>query len=136
MSGELRQALLLPTILCSFLVLFQAARQRSEETMRFNQFDSNVLGNHQNGQGTVSAVENTHRATLRILVSKIARRISLRLGSWRALAIKRMAAAGTTPGTTAAVVTATCPSYSASRRQRDQRWMLGVVVDPGTVGVC
>ena len=77
----------------------------------------------------MNAVEGTHRAALRNLVSKFARRLSLRLGSWRALAMKRMAAAGTTPAT------ATCPSYSASRRQRHQRWMPGVVVDPGTVGV-
>ena len=97
--------------------------------MRFNYFDNMILGNNHNGQGFVNAVERTHRAALRILVSKIARRLSWQLGSWRALAIKRMAAAGTTP------TTATCPSYSASRRQRHQRWLLGVVVDPGTVGV-
>jgi hypothetical protein len=103
--------------------------------MRFNHFDNRVLGTNHNGQGFVNAVERTHRAALRILVSKIARRISWQLGSWRALAKKRMAAAGTTPGATAAVVTATCPSYSGSRRQRQQRWLLGVVVDPGTVGV-
>ena len=103
--------------------------------MRFNHFDNMILGTNHNGQGFVNAVERTHRAALRILVSKIARRLSSRLGSWRALAIKRMAAAGTTPGTTAAVVGATCPSYSASRRQRHQRCLPGVVVDPGTVGV-
>ena len=96
--------------------------------MRFNYFDNMILGTNHNGQGFVNAVERTHRAALRILVSKIARRLSWQLGSWRALAIKRMAAAGTTP-------TATCPSYSGSRRQRHQRWLLGVVVDPGTVGV-
>ena len=103
--------------------------------MRFNYFDNMILGTNHNGQGFVNAVERTHRAALRILVSKIARRHSWHLGSWLALVIKRMAAAGTTPGTTASVVGATCPSYSASRRQRQQRWLLGVVVDPGTVGV-
>jgi hypothetical protein len=106
--------------------------------MRFNHFDNMILGTNHNGQGFVNAVERTHRAALRILVSKIARRLSWQLGSWRALAIKRMAAAGTTPGTTATVATATCPSYSASRRQRHQvaaATLLGVVCDPGTVGV-
>jgi hypothetical protein len=97
--------------------------------MRFNHFDSTILGTNHNGQGSVNAVEGIHRAALRALVAKFARRLSWHLGSWRALAIKRMAATGTTPAT------ATCPSYSASRRQRQQRWLLGVVVDPGTVGV-
>ena len=96
--------------------------------MRFNHFDSTILGTNHNGQGSVNAVEGIHRAALRALVAKLARRLSWHLGSWRALAIKRMAAAGTTP-------TATCPSYSASRRQRHQRWLPGVVCDPGTVGV-
>ena len=97
--------------------------------MRFNHFDNMILGTNHNGQGFVNAVERTHRAALRILVSKIARRLSWQLGSWLALAIERMAAAGTTSAT------ATCPSYSASRRQRHQRWLPGVVCDPGTVGV-
>ena len=101
--------------------------------MRSNHFDNMMLGTNHNGQGFVNAVEAAHRATLRALIGKIARRISWHLGSWRALAIKRMAIAGTTPGTTAAVVAATCPSYSASSRQRQQR--LSGVVDPGTVGV-
>jgi hypothetical protein len=69
-----------------------------------------------------------HRSALRVLVAKFARRLRLRLGAWRALSIKRMPA-------TMTPAMATCPSYSATRRQRDQRWMSGVVVDPGTVGV-
>ena len=97
--------------------------------MRFNHFDSTILGAINNGQGSINAVEGTHRTTLRVLIAKCARHLSLRLGSWHALALKRMAA-GMTP------TVATCPSYSASRRQRDQRWMPGVVVDTGTVGVC
>jgi hypothetical protein len=88
-----------------------------------------ILGANHNGQGFVNAVEGIHRTALRALITKLARRLSWQLGSWRALAIKRMAAAGTTP------VTATCPSYSGSRHQRTQRWLSGVVVDPGTVGV-
>jgi hypothetical protein len=98
--------------------------------MRFNHFDSMILGTNQNGQGFVNAVEGIHRAALRALVAKLARRLSWHLGSWRALAIKRMATAGT-----ATPFAATCPSYSASRRQRQQRWLPGVVVDAGTVGV-
>lgn len=94
--------------------------------MRFNHFDSMNLGTINIGQGIANAVEYTHRSTLRVLVAKFARSLALRLASWRA--IKRTPA-GLTPAM------ATCPSYSAPRHQRDQRWMSGVVVDPGTVGV-
>jgi hypothetical protein len=104
--------------------------------MHSNQFDSSILGTINNGQGFVNAVDGTHRAALRVLVAKFARRLSLRLERWHALSMKRMAGWRMTPGTTFHVVAATCPSYSATRRQRDQRWMPGVVVDPGTVGVC
>lgn len=104
--------------------------------MHSNQFDNMILGTINNGQGFVGAVEGTHRAALRVLVAKFARRLSLRLGSWRALSIKRTAGWRMTPVTAVAMVAAMCPSYSATRRQRDQRWMPGVVVDPGTVGVC
>jgi hypothetical protein len=97
--------------------------------MRINHFDSMILGPYTNGQGSVNAVEGTHRTALRMLVAKTARRLSLRLGSWRAQARKR-AAAATTPAV------AMCPIDSATRRQRDQRWMPVVVVDTGTVGVC
>jgi hypothetical protein len=116
------------------LVLFRAARWRSEETMHSNHFGSMILGNVNIGQGLINAVEGTHRS-LRALVAKFARRLSLRLGSWRALSIKRTAGWRATPMTTVAVVAAACPSDSAMRRQRQQRWMSGVVVDPGTVGV-
>ena len=107
--------------------------------MQANYFDSMNLGININGQGSMNAVEGMHRAALRELVVKIARRLSLRLGAWHALSMKRIPATATR-GTTAAVVPATCPSYSASRRQRFQRqdrWVPGVVVvDAGTVGVC
>jgi hypothetical protein len=92
--------------------------------MRFNHFDSTILGTINHGQAI--AVEGTHRSALRNLILTIARRLSLRLGAWRAL--KRMPA-----GMASAM--ATCPSYLGSCRQRQQRWMSGVVVDPGTVGV-
>lgn len=47
-------------------------------------------------------------------------------GYWYALSLKRMPATATT---------ATC-RINDRRNQRHQRWMSGVVVDPGTVGVC
>ncbi len=49
-------------------------------------------------------------------------------GYWRALSLKRMPAT-MTPNM------ATC-WITDRRHQRHQRWMSGVVVDPGTVGVC
>jgi hypothetical protein len=116
------------------LVLFRAAHRRSEDTMQANYFDSMNLGINQFGQGSMNAVEGMHRAALRDRLAKFARRLSLRLGAWRALSMKRMPATAATP------IAATCPSYSASRRQRFQRqdrWVPGVVVvDAGTVGVC
>ena len=114
------------------LVLYQAAHWRSEDMMQANYFDSMILGTITNGQGSMNAVEGMHRAALRAFVLKFARRLSLHLGAWRALSMKRMPA-------TATPIAATCPSYSASRRrfQRGQRWVPGVVVvDAGTVGVC
>ena len=82
------------------------------------------------GQGSINAVEGTHRVVvLRDLVSVVVRRLSLCLASWRAF--KRpmaMPAMATTS-------TATCLSYSDCRRhQRDQRWR--VVTTRGTVGAC
>ena len=91
--------------------------------MQSNHSGNTILGTINHGQAI--AVEGTHRAGLRVLIAKFTRRLSLRLGGWRAL--KRMPAA--------MPAIATCPSYSASRFQRDQRWVAGVVVDPGTVGV-
>ena len=104
--------------------------------MRSNSFDSMNFGFQMNGQGIVNAVERTHQETLRGLITKFARRLSLR-GSLRglkrtlagSLAIGHIAISKWTPAP------ATCPSYSATRFQRHQRWMSGVVVDPGTVGV-
>ncbi|HEY3391767.1 MAG TPA: hypothetical protein VGK58_03615 [Lacipirellulaceae bacterium] len=101
--------------------------------MQANYFDSMILGTIINGQGSMNGVEGMHRAALRAFALKFARRLSLCLGAWRALSMKRMPA-------TMTPIAATCPSYSASRRQRDQRsqrWVPGVVVvDAGTVGVC
>ncbi|MEX0610918.1 MAG: hypothetical protein WD738_23455 [Pirellulales bacterium] len=92
--------------------------------MHSNHFDNTILGTIHHGQ--VIVVDGTHRA-LRVLIVKFARRLALRLASWRAL--KRMPAAMTP-------ALATCPSYSARRQQRSQRWMPGVVETRGTVGVC
>ena len=91
--------------------------------MHSNHFDSTILGTIHHGQAIV--VDGTHRS-LRVLVAKFARRLALRLASWRAL---KRTPAGMTPAM------AMCPSYSALRRQRQQRWTPGVVVGPGTVGV-
>jgi hypothetical protein len=107
------------------LFLFLAARKRSEATMRFNHFDSTIFGITITGQGSMNAVEGTHRPALRNLVIAFARRLALRLASWRAL--KRMPAM-------AMPVMAVCPSYSVIRQSRDQR--VGVVETRGTVGVC
>jgi hypothetical protein len=95
--------------------------------MRFNHFDSTIHGTITNGQAITNAVEGTHRSTLRDLVLKFARRLSLRLGDWREL---KRTPAGMAPAM------AMCPSYSASRWQRHQRSVSDVVVvDSGTVGV-
>jgi hypothetical protein len=90
-------------------------------------FDSMILGTISNGQGSVIAVDGTHRTTLRKLVAFV-RGLSLHLGDWRALALKRAHAE-------MAPAMAVCPSYSANRRQRNSRWMSAVVVDSGPVGV-
>jgi hypothetical protein len=107
------------------LFLFFAAPKRSEATMRFNHFDSMIFGITITGQGSTNAVEGAHRSMLRHLVSGIVRRLSLRLANWCARKGMPMAM---TP------VPAICPSYTASRQQRDKRW--GVVETRGTVGVC
>jgi hypothetical protein len=115
------------------LVFFKSARKRSEATMRSNHFDNmKNFGFQFNGQGSVMNVEATHRITLRNLISTIARRLSLR-GSWRSL---KRTLAGSTAFGGMTPAPATCPAYTATRCQRHQRWMSGVVGDPGTVGVC
>ncbi len=100
--------------------------------MQSNHFNSMILGSQINGQGNVIAVEAMHRTTLRTLVTKLARRLSLR---WRGIASIAMPA-GFAAFSGMTLAPATCPSYSGSRSQRHQRGMSGVVVDPGTVGVC
>ena len=94
--------------------------------MRFNYFDSSILGINITGQGSTNAVEGIHRSMLRHLVAILVRRLDLRLASWRAF--KCTPAAAMTPAM------AMCPSYLDSRQTRFQR--VGVVETRGTVGVC
>ncbi len=61
------------------LFLFLAARERSEATMRFNNFDNMIFGINITGQGINGVVEGTHVVGLRHLVTKLSRRLSLRL---------------------------------------------------------
>jgi hypothetical protein len=84
-----------------------------------------ILGTKANGQGSVIAAWQA--TTLRAIAINV-RGLSLCLGYWLALVFKRMPA-GMTPAA------ATCWKNSNRRHQRHQRWMSGVVVDPGTVGV-
>jgi len=87
-----------------------------------------IFGFNANAQGSASAVRGWRKATLRAIAIEI-RGIYLCLGQWCAPNSKR------TP--VAAVAPATCRSIDSTRRQqRHQRWMSGIVVDPGTVGVC
>ena len=90
-------------------------------------YNDNTNFANTNGQGSVNAVRGW-------LASEASSAISIRglflcLGYWYALVLKRMPA-GMTP------IAATCRTTSDRRHQRHQRWMSGVVVDPGTVGVC
>jgi hypothetical protein len=103
--------------------------------MRSNSFDSLNFGIQNIGQGITNAVERTHRMTLRTLITKFARRLSLR-GKWSALKRTQAGSLAIRIGDIREMTPApaTCPSYSATRCQRHQRWMSGVV-DPGTVGV-
>lgn len=100
--------------------------------MRFNIFGNTIFGINITGQGINGVVEGTHVVGLRHLITKLSRRLSLRLvasrvASWRALTC--MPAAMTWASMTPAM--ATCPKYSDRRHQRS-----GVVETRGTVGVC
>ena len=98
--------------------------------MRFNNFGNTIFGINITGQGINGVVEGTHVTGLRHLITKLSRRLSLRLAalrhaSWRAIACTP---AAMTPAM------AMCPSYSGRCQERDQR--SGVVTTRGTVGVC
>jgi hypothetical protein len=93
-------------------------------------FNANTnLGSISNGQGSVIAVNGTGTTSVRDLLAAYARGFFWGLGDAIAL-LKRKAIAGMTPRP------AMCwTSCSTQRHQRHERWMSGVVVDPGTVGV-
>ena len=93
--------------------------------MAANLNDNTILGTIF-GQGSVIATSGRPAATLRSLEASL-RGLFLCLGYWLALILKRLPA-GMTPAA------ATCWKNSNRRHQRHQRWMSGVVVDPGTVG--
>jgi len=89
--------------------------------MHSNLFDSTILGTFHFGQGSAVTVDGTHRFTLRVLVH-FARHLALRLALLKRLPSRLFPAM------------AMCPVHAGNRQQRDQRWV-GIVVDPGTVGV-
>lgn len=93
-------------------------------------FNANtILGSISNGQGSVIAVGGTGATSLGGLWAAYARGLFWGLGTGLALILKR-GHAGMTPRP--AVCWTSC---STQRHQRHERWMSGVVVDPGTVGV-
>lgn len=108
--------------------------------MRSYIFGNAILGSNSIGQGSNHAVGQTHLTTLRTLVALLVRGLTLRLGAWRALILKRAVATTTAVRWCPAPAVAVCASCSPRRRQRlDQvaaATMPGVVVAPGTVGVC
>ena len=98
--------------------------------MRFNNFGNTIFGINITSQGINGVVEGTHVVGLRHLVTKLSRRLSLRLASWRALTCMPAAMTWATKSPAMAM----CPSYSGRCQKRDQR--SGVVTTRGTVGVC
>ena len=98
--------------------------------MQANHNDIQILGAIFNGQGTIVGGGSRLVASVRKFYAEFKRGLSLCLVSWRALWTKCTSTA-TTPAM------AMCPAAAPARRhQRHQRWMSGVVVDPGTVGDC
>lgn len=95
--------------------------------MAINHIISAILAAKSFGQGSVNAIRGWQAASLRGLAT-CERGLFMCLGYRLALASKRTPAA-TTP------MSATCWTTSNRRHQRHQRWLSGVVVDPGTVGV-
>jgi hypothetical protein len=86
------------------------------------------LGANTQGQGSVIAANGTGTTSLRGLLADYARGFFWGLGI--AIALLKRKAAGMTPRP------AMCwTSCSTQRHQRHERWMSGVDVDPGTVGV-
>jgi hypothetical protein len=103
--------------------------------MRAYYFNQLSLGTFFQGQGTTVAVEQAAEAAVRALATKLASKLSrglslwhglLHFEAWHALSLKRMPAA---------TMPAMCLINSNRRDQRDTRWVPGVVVTRGTVGV-
>lgn len=88
-----------------------------------------ILGTNFIGQGCVNAVRGWLSGACRVASAVEACGLFLSRGYWCALGLKRMPCAAMTP------IAATCRVSIDRRHQRHQRWMSGVVVDPGTVGV-
>jgi hypothetical protein len=96
--------------------------------MAINHIQNAIAAANSIGQGSV-IVASGWRASASRAIAKFERGLCLCLGYWLALILKRKPAAAMTP------IAATCWTNSNRRHQRHQRWMSGVVVDPGTVGV-
>jgi hypothetical protein len=105
------------------------ASARARATMAINHNDNTILGTNSTRQGCVNAVRGWHSAAYLAARALEACGLFVSRGFWYALGLKRQPAPAMTP------ISATCCSTSVRRHQRDQRWMSGVVVDPGTVGV-
>jgi hypothetical protein len=89
------------------------------------------------GKGIVNAAGGWQATASRAassLEAFVERGLLMASGYRYALSLKRKPTA-MTPATIPADM-ATCWSITDRRHQRHQRWMSGVVVDPGTVGVC
>lgn len=98
--------------------------------------DSTILGTLPSGQGSVIAVEGLQAASLNALLADYARGLFLGLRKAFALILKRNAAGTAAMRWCPTPRPAMCwTSCSTLRHQRHPRWLSGVVVDPGTVGV-
>ena len=93
--------------------------------MAINHMNNAIAAANSIGKGLANAVRGWQATALLSLESC---GLFLSRGYWYALSLKRMPAAMTP-------IAATCRTISDRRHQRHQRWMSGVVVDPGTVGV-
>lgn len=97
--------------------------------MAINHIQNAITAANLIGKGSVNVVRGWQAAALRAasaLEAFMSRGLLMASGYRFALSLKR------TPATATPV---TCRETDR-RHQRHQRWMSGVVVDPGTVGVC
>jgi hypothetical protein len=97
--------------------------------MAINHIQNTITAANTIGKGSVNVAGGWQALALRAasaLEAFASYGLFMASGYWCALSLKRMPATMTP---------ATC-RISDRRRQRHERWMSGVVVDPGTVGVC